>query len=258
MSDPQTIPEATKSIVSSRIAINRAGISNAPRMILTDFETDQIKYSLLKTESGASTIKVREDLVPALRNIKNILNSYDIPLSCNSQNISIDSENISDLARVGLEISLNRNAALTKVKNPDFSDYYVAPHPVIQNKLKLYATVYRPITFLNIKYKPFRKPLYVYDIRETYGIKPPSLVRIFKNLLDISQIFEDYGFINTPPHKDFFSYSDNIKSNWFSFYNPLKINIGYTYKELLSTVYDNNGESIWLSQNRSWDGERFI
>lgn len=257
MSDPQIIPQPQIITNLSKTGINKSGPSNSPRMIISEFDVDELKYSFLKTQSGAKSIRIREDLLSPMREIKVHLNSHHIPLSCHSFNVSVDNDSISDLARVGLEVHLNSYGALTSIKNPDYSDYYVAPDPLIKNKLRVYGCAGRNLDYVNATYKPVKQILDVYDIRETYGKMPPKLIRIYKPLLDITQIFEDYGFISKQPDKDWLLTSDNIKSNWFIFFKPSKINIGYTYKELLSTVYANNGESVWIAEDRKWDGKKF-
>ncbi len=189
------------------------------------------------------------------------LNRFEVPFSCKAYNINIDNKYISDLSRVGLEINLNPYGGLTPESKIDKSDYYIGPdldRPFDRfNKLKVYGYANRILEYLDSKYMPIRQPTSVYNINDTYRKGPPQITKIFKPLIDITKIFEDYGWIQKLPEQDFFQKSDNLKSNWFTFYKPIKINIGSTYREVLSTVYENTNNGIWSLPDRIWDGEKF-
>lgn len=256
--EKQIIPAPIISnLTTNKNTIYDGDVSNTRKMLLVDFDVDKIRYMHLTNQAGAESIKVREDIVKDLNSIKRQLNGYNSPLSCKSFNVSIDNQYISDLARVGLEIMLNPHSAMTETKNPEYSDYYVGPDPINKNKLKVYALAYRDLSFSKTEYAPQKRIIEIFDVRQTYGKYPPKTIKVFKNVFDLTQLFEDRGFIQRQPEPDFFKKSDINKSNWFIFYKPSKINIGYTYKELLSTVYDNNGESIWYATEKKWDGNKF-
>ncbi len=262
MTEEQIIPEAI--ILNNSTSKNTLsdGKSDIAKLRLIDFSVDYAKSIENSLKKGDRKIKIREDLYNNLMNIKSILNLYGIPLSCIAFDISADNQKISHLAKVGLEIHLNENAGLRIGSNLKFDDYYVGPdymHPIADgHKLKVYGYITKkPYTEHNI-YKPINNVIDVYDIRETYRVNKPQIKKIFKPLLDITKIFEDHGFRQPPPESEFILKSDISKSNWNVFYNPNKIKIGNTYKEILSTVYDNKGEYVWLEEDLIWDGDRFI
>lgn len=232
------------------------------RLLLSSFKVDQSTSKVNSTKLGTNSIIVRQDLINDLTSIKNILNSYGIPLSCDFINISIDNDNISDIARLGLEINLNSFSALTTKSDLWNDDYFVGPdfnkpHGV-GYKLKVYAQCRNSNPDKNTRYTQLQHPVDVYDIRSTYSIYPPKIKKLFKPLIDLTQIFGDHGFKQHQPNKQFFYKSDNLESNWFAFYKPFKINIGDTYLQHLSKVYDNNNESIWQNKELKWDGEKFV
>jgi murein DD-endopeptidase MepM/ murein hydrolase activator NlpD len=258
----QPTPVASNQNTSSnKTGKSSSAPTNKPKMLLVNFETDGAKGAATSYKTGAKNIKIREDILTDIKSIKQILNNFDISFTCDALNISLDNNYISHLAKVGLEVHLNPNAALTIDSNYVDDDFYIAPdlnNPIGSNyKLKVYGYVRRKLDYLNNKYKITTEPTDVYDVRESYLKGALRLKRIFKPLIDVTQIFEDYGFIHNTPDIKFFTKSDNLKSNWFIFYKPSKINIGYTYKELLSTVYYDNGESIWNESLIKWDGYKF-
>ncbi len=260
--EQQVIPLAQINKNNTNVfGISNGDIGSSNKLLLVDFSVDPLKYSRVSNQSGAKFTKVREDVVTDLKQIKYYLNRFEIPFSCNSFNVSIDNQHISDLARVGLEIHLNPYGGLTSNSKIGKSDYYIGPdmdQPFGYNhKLKVYGYATRMFEYLDLKYPPVKQATSVYDIFDTFGKSAPQITKIFKPLIDITKIFEDYGWIQKSPEQQFFEKSDNLKSNWFVFYKPHKINIGSTYKEILSSVYDNNNSGIWNLPDRVWDGEKF-
>lgn len=222
-----------------------------------DQSTSKVNYSKL----GARSILIREDIIGDLLSIKNIVNSYGIPFSCIFLDIKLKNEYISDMARLGLEMHLNHESGMTKKSDLHNDDYFVGPDfnkPYGNGyRLKVYAQCRKSNPDKTVKYKQILEPIHVYDIRQTYGHHQPKLKKIFKPVLDLTNIFEDHGFKQPPPDKEFIWRSNNLNSNWYIFYKPNKINIGDTYTEHLSKLYKNNNEPIWLNKNLKWDGEKF-
>ena len=243
---------------SKNNSINNGFVS---KLSLKEFQVDQSTSKVNSTKLGTKSIIIREDIISDLISIKNILNSYGIPLSCEFIDININNFYISDIAKLGLQINLNINSALTTKSDLFNMDYYVGPdyNQPFGNwfRLKVYAKSSKKNYNKSILYKEVQNPVDVYDIRNTFGKYPPKIEKIFKPLLDLTNIFENHGFKQVIPNKEFFLKSDNILSNWYSFYKPNKIKIGDTYIECLSRIYDNNGEPIWNEKNLKWDGEKF-
>lgn len=235
---------------------------NKPRMALVDFPVDQAIGVKFINKIGAKLIKVREDIVPDLLIIKEKLNQYNIPLTCEFIDSKLNSNNISLLAKVGLEINLNINSALTLDNNLETDDYFVGPnysYPVGNGyKLIIYANVRRNLDYYNEAIKPKKEIIEVYDIKNKNLNGSLKTKKILKNIINLTELFENYGFIPVLPKQEFFLTGDILKSNWNIFQKPSKIVLGYSYKELLSTVYINNNEPIWRLPELKWDGNKFI
>lgn len=229
-----------------------------PKMQLMMVETDQSLALSTKSKALQPFIRVREDIVSSLLSIKEILNYYGIPFSCENTNVSISNRDISEFARVGLEIKLNINSALSPDSNFIDDDFYIAPNLETSLGIRIYGQVRRRMPPVYGYISSFTKELDVYDIRETYLKTRPKLVKIYKSFIDVSDLFEQYGFLRVQPEKDFFVKSDNKKSNWNVFYTLPKINNGHSYRDLLSTVYDKDSSPIWYEKDKYWNGEKLI
>ena len=259
---PQSIPKPNPTTAAnSKSGKSSSAPTNRPRMLLVNFETDFSKFNQTDLKMGAKTIKIREDIKPDLNAIKQYINNYDIPFTCEKLDLSLDNKKISHLSRVGLEIRLNQYSGLVTNGDYEYNDYYIGPDYSKPNgnfyKLKVYGNVRRNMPFFD-KYPSFTREIDIYDISSTYLKSAPKIKKIFKPLIDISKIFEDYGFLQEEANSEFFYNSDNLKSNWFIFYKPSKIKVGYSYKELLATVYEDNNETIWKEANLFWNGKKFI
>ncbi len=213
------------------------------------------------SNKGSSKILLREDIMPDVDKVKNILNSFGIPLTCNALDLDLNNKNVSKISKTGLEVNLNYEAGLSVHSNYINDDYYIGPdynRPLGNGYfLKVYGLSRKNPYFNNTGYNILYKELDVYDIRESYMKKIPKIKKIFKPVIDITKIFEDHGFINKKPQKEFIYKSDNLKSNWYIFYKTDKISFGAPFKEVLSIVYDNNGEYIWTEKDTYWDGDDF-
>lgn len=257
-----TLAASTSATPSSNTATTNSPPTNRPKMFIKNFDVDVATGIRRTSNVGAKTIKVREDMLSSLLKIKEKLNQYNISLTCEDQDIRLENKNISLLAKAGLEIKLNRYAGLSEENNLDIDDYFIGPDyskPLGNGyKLIVYGNVKRNIKYFDEIYIPEKKIIEVYDPKSLKAFGPPAIKKIFKNVINITKIFEDQGFVDVLPKQEFFLYSDLSKSNWNIFQKPSKIIVGYTYKELLSTVYYNNGESIWNEPDLVWDGSKFI
>jgi len=258
--EQQSIPIAQVFTVQESNNHSNNGYNNS-LLSITQFQVDRSTSKVNFSKLGAQSIAVREDIVSDLIKIKNILNEYGIPLSCDYIDIKLNNTHISDMARLGLEINLNIDSGMTRKSDLYNDDYFIAPDfnkPYGNGyQLRVYGQCRKSNPDTKATYKQINKPIDVYDIRETYLKDMPRLKKIFKPLIDITKIFEDHGFIQPHPNKQFIYRSDNTNSNWFVFYKPHKIKIGDTYIEHLSKVFKNNNEPIWLNKNLKWDGGKF-
>lgn len=229
---------------------------------LKEMSMDMAKNVTYRYDAGSKTIHLREDISKSLQTAKNIINSLQCMLSCEKINIFLNNNNISDLARVGLEINLNSKAGLHTDSSYINDDYFIGPDygmPIgIGYKLKVYGLCNRIPNINNTKYKIINYPITIYNLKDRGNGQKPSVVNIYKPVIDITQILFDHGFIQKPPEEEFFINSNYIKSNWNVFYNINNLKMGYTYSDLLSSLYDNNGEQIWLEGNKIWNGNKFI
>lgn len=259
--EQQSIPIAQVFISEESNNHANNGYDNS-RLSLVQFQVDKSTSKVNFSKLGTQSIIVREDLVSDLINIKKVLNEYGIPLSCNYIDIKLNNTYISDTARLGLEININSDSGMTRKSDLYNDDYFIAPdfnRPYGNgHRMRVYGQCRKSNPDPKAVYKQINMPIEVYDIRETYLKSEPKLKKIFKPLIDLTKIFEDHGFIQAPPNKEFIYRSDNINSNWFVFYKPNKIKVGDTYIEHLSKVYRNNKEPIWLNKNLKWDGEKFL
>lgn len=262
-SESQSVPAAT-TVNQSRqnMSTNNSTPVNRPRMLLVELDVDQSTGIRINKNVGAKKVKVREDIKPDLLKIKEELNRYNIPMSCDVIDIKLNSTTISLLAKVGLEIRLNVNSALTPNNDLDIDDYFVGPdysQPLGNGyKLIVYGNVKKDSRLYGIKNIQEKQIIDVYDGRVLMNNGAPKIKKILKNVINITKLFEDAGFIPVLPKQEFFLFSDISKSNWNIFQKPSKIVKGYSYKELLSTVYYDNGEPVWKQPNLIWDGNKFV
>jgi len=263
INEKQQIPRSTKGAeANNSIAYSASPPRSRPRLLLTDFAVDFATGVRIDKYLGSNKILVREDTLADLSEIKDILNRYNIALTCNAEDINLINNKITFFSKIGLEINLNKYAGLSLINNLETDDYFVGPdyNYKIGNgyKLNVYGNVKRKINYSDIQYKPEKKIIDVYDGRSLNPNGPPKVKKILKNVINITQIFEDYGFKQVLPKQDFFLFSNIDNSNWFKFQNVKKIKKGDSYKDLLNTVYKNNGEAIWKEKDFIWDGEKFI
>ncbi len=262
-----------KQIIPISSLIKRSSRSNKTTMInpdhlsakkykLIELPMDMARNITYRYDAGSKSIKVREDISRSLQTAKTIINNLQSVLSCEAINVDIKNDNISDLARVGLEINLNSKAGLDKDSSFLNDDYFVGPDyssPIGGGyKLKVYGLCSRIPLANNTNYKIINEPIDIYDIRDRVGKQKPLVTKILKPVIDITKILEEYGFIQKHPHEEFFINSRYDKSNWNVFYNTNNLKAGYTYSYLLSSMYANNGEKIWLDGDKIWNGNKFI
>lgn len=232
------------------------------KLLLTKFMVDESISKVNSTKLGTNSIIIRQDIEKDLLSIKNILNGYGIPFSCEYIDVSINNTHISQMAKLGLEVHLNTNSALTTKSDLWNDDYFVGPdynNPIGNGyMLKVYGQCRNSNPDKNVKYKQLHYPVEVYDIRTTYGKYSPKIKKIFKPIIDLTHIFHDHGFRQYQPNNEFIYKSNNLESLWFAFYKPLKIKLGDTYLQHLSKIYVNNNEPIWQNKELKWNGERFI
>lgn len=259
MLEGQKIP--TYKQISTKNSLDSDKYKILKKIPIIDFKVDKSIGSSYVNDFGADKIKIRQDLYDKLLNIKNIINYFDIPLTCELIVPSLRKEdNISNFGRVGLEIKLNSNSGLNKISNYENDDYYISPYSFINNKkFRIYGNARRKNVFYTGKYQPYKKIYDVYDIRQSYNITNPKIIQIHKYLLDITNIFEDNGFKQNTPNRSFFDKSIVEESFWNTwFYIPNNIKIGDKYELLLETVYDKKIiEQNKLLSDLTWDGYEY-
>ena len=236
--------------------------TSRPKLLLATIETDLANANLRSDKRGAKAVKIREDIYPDVLKIKNILNDFNSKFSCEYIDVKINNKKISDLARVGLEIHLNPHAGLTDSSNIEFDNYFIGPNyrdPVGNGyRLNVYAVSRSFVRVFNSEVSMINEVLDVYDVSQTYLKNKPKIIKIFKPVINLSSLFESFGFMQMQPDQKFFSNSDWKLSNWNKFYKPSKIVKGYSYKQLLETVYINNKDQIWNEKDKFWNGSKFI
>lgn len=259
--EQQETPRAaeTTSQTNNNTAVGGSKPANRPFLLLKKIETDLSNSVTLNNKRGSRYILAREDIYNDLIQIKSILNNFNIPFSCDFLDINLNNENLSTFGRLGLEIRLNNNLAISNTQIiVNKNEFFVGPNyskPVGNGyELNVYGVVNKTFNTTQLKYEFKSEVLDVYNIKNNFG-KPPKIEKILKNYLNITKIFEDYGFVHVLPRQDFFANSSPESSNWNIFYKPSKLIKGLSYKEALGSVYEiKNNTSI---ANLIWDGKRF-
>lgn len=259
--EQQTTPIAAENTSQpiNGTAVGGSKPANRPFLLLKKIETDLANSVTLNNKRGSRYILVREDIYNDLIQIKSILNNFNIPFSCDFLDINLNNENLSTFGRLGLEIRLNNNLAISNTQIiVNKNEFFVGPNyskPVGNGyELNVYGVVNKTFNTTQLKYEFKSEVLEVYNIKNNFG-KPPKIEKILKNYLNITKIFEDYGFVHVLPRQDFFANSSPESSNWNIFYKPSKLTKGLSYKEALGSVYEiKNNTSI---ANLIWDGKRF-
>jgi hypothetical protein len=245
-----------------KVKVTQSPPSTFPKMKILDVPIDYPKGIKSTRKFNAQYIKAREDIAKDIIQIKEILNTYGIPLLCDFIDTRLDNKKISSLGRVGLQINLNPYAALTVDSNIETDDYFIGPDYTRRVPggygLKIYGNCKKVIDLNEIKYKPTKQVIDIYSIKNTYKLDKPEIIKIDRHVIDITQILKDFGFVASDPRLFFFKNSDPLLANWHIFTKPIKIVKGYSYKELLLTVYDRDKSSVWNEPDKFWDGKRFI
>lgn len=232
--------------------------NNNEKYSIFDFKVDQPVYNTYAGYKSAESIKIRQDIASDLYAIKNHLNIFGVPLSCHIVIPNLNYSNISDFARVGLEVKLFSEISLQKNSSYENDDYFIGPQNLNYTKrLNVYGLTRKDSDMEEVKYFPKKDIYNIYEIKHTYGTNKPRIKRIYKSLLNITKIFYDYGFSQPEPEEDFFEKSIPEKSNWNIFIKNINLKIGTPYKQLLETVYERNNNKIWLEPDKYWDGEKF-
>lgn len=253
---PASTPPATTTGSSASKPTNR------PKLFLKKFSTDLASSTTLSSKRGDQYILVREDIFEDLIKIKEIFNNFSIPFSCNFIDVNLRNPNISQMAKLGLEIRLNKNLALSREnlligKN----EFYVGPDyskPFGNGyRFKVYAVTKKLLNKTNIPYEFKTEIVDLYSIKDTFLKEKPKIEKNLISYLDVTKIFQDYGFKQAEPRQEFFLNSNFESSNWNVFYKPSKIIDGISYKECLQTIYDLTNEPILNSKEAFWDGKRF-
>jgi hypothetical protein len=235
------VAASSEPVLYSSAGFNRSKPVNRPKLLLIDFPVDLSPSVRNYNQRGSNKIKIREDIRPDLIKIKNILNKYNVPLCCERIEVSLNNK-ISLMAKLGLEIKLNPYSAV--INNFLDNDYFIGPDynvPIGQKfGIKIYGNVKRSIAYFEEKYAVKKELIDVYEPNS-------NIKKIFLSYIDITQIFNDFGFIQTNASID----------NWFIFSKPNKLIDGLSYKEALYAVYENNGENIWNLPTIKWNGRSF-
>jgi murein DD-endopeptidase MepM/ murein hydrolase activator NlpD len=228
-----------------------------PKLKFVEFGVDFAESADEVYKMGANSISVREDIYDDLASIKDILNGYGIPFSCERIDTSLDS-NRSLMSKLGLEINLNQRMTLWPGLNPNAYDFYVGPDKNRPGFCRIYGKCKRNIQLLNAKYTPQKGLTEIYNIANTYKVGPPLIEKTEALLLDVTKIFEDHGFLPVEQGINFIKFSQHDESNWYRFYKPSRLVKGSTLFEALETIYDRDNKQIWYNKNYIWDGKRFV
>ena len=230
-------------------------------LLLKEVNCDSAISVPTKKDQGSAKILLRSDIIPYYYNAKNIINSLESILSCEYIDININN-NISKIAKLGLQFNMNLVAGITPLSNYRDDDYYIGPDYSkkygMGYRLKVYGFCKRFPLQNNTNYKIINEVIDVYDIRDTYLYTKPKIKKIYKPVIDITQILEDNGFKQEIPDNDFFIKSNYFKSNWNVFYNINKIKPGDLYKDLLKYIYGENNVESSKYGNLMWNGSKFI
>lgn len=249
-------------IIKNKIINKKQNISNDQninKISIIDFDVDLSEYSSNRGEFGSSKIKIRKDILEKLKSIKNILNNYGIPLTCDLVTPNLNNSDLSVFAQTGLEIRINFYSALNPSNILENNDFFVDNYSSLRDdKLRIYGNCRKKYLFSIDTYQPVKKIYNVYGIVKEDKNFFLKKVKIYKTLLDITKIFEDFGFRHLPPDPNFFKENNVKKSNWNIFqYIPSTLIVGSTEKDLLKTVYYESDNNIWLGPEKYWDGEKF-
>ncbi len=250
--DPTPQPLTTKSPPAS-----------FPKLKITDFTSDLSVYNKNQLEQGNINIKIREDIRYDLLNVKKILNNFGVPLAMEYFDFNLNADT-SHMSKIGLEIHLNHFSSLNPKNNPKFfNDYYISPiktRKIYNNGyfFDVYAKIRSsPSTFEGIT--PEFKEIEYYDISNTYKKEIPKIIVEKDYYINITKIFEKYGFFPVDPGYDFFKYSLWENSNWWIFQSYNGLEIGNTLEQSLEKVHIRDNNSIWHNtSNIVWNGKRFV
>ena len=244
------------------VLITSSPLATFPKLKILDFACDLSVNNPLPSQQGVVNIKIREDLRSDLLNIKDILNYFGIPLTLEYFDFSLDTKE-SYLAKLGLQVNLNRYSSLNVKNNSKFNDYYISP---IKNK-KIYNNgnyfnVYGKVKSDSKTYKGINAELIeldYYDITNTYNLREPDLKTEKNYYINITNLFYNNGFYPVEPKYGFFKYSKPEDSNWWIFQNYNRLNINTTLEQNLQLIYNKDNNPLWNNSSKIlWNGKRFV
>jgi murein DD-endopeptidase MepM/ murein hydrolase activator NlpD len=254
-----SVPKASTDIPKTTSGKIGSPLTNKPKMLLVNFQTD-FATTERELSNGAKFIKIREDLSGDLAQIKKTLNNYGVPLSCNFIDVKLSNNLISYFARVGLEIHLNDNCALSADKPLDKQQYILVPdasRPLgLGYEFNVYARISREVRDTAITFEPESGIFDAYS--PIANNKPPALQKVYGSYLNVTKLFNQYGFEFVKPNNQFFSLGIPSKSNWNIIRKKQCLDIGSTYEQLLLTVYDRTSDPIWNHSLVKWNGNGFV
>ena len=235
--------------------------STKPRMSFLKYNPDFALYNKQQNEIGSNVVVLREDVKQKIDAIKEILNYYGVALSMNYVDNSLDNPNTSAYAKLGLEVNLNKFAALNPNNNLNFNDYHItfnndnSMHPT----LNVWAKVSNNFEESFKDKKPEKMVLEVLDISNSFKNKTkPETKKINGYFINLSKLFNENGFYHVNAGVDFYKYSDYTKSNWWIFYSHEKLYKNAPYVELLESLYELSESEKILANNIVWNGKDFV
>lgn len=234
-----------------------------PKLKLLRFKTDFSTGARTLLGRGSPDVLLREDVNEQLLKIKKTLNKFNVNLTLDSRPISLDLPNSNILEISGLQITLNEHSGLHPDGNTMTDTYLVSflnkNGVKVFNNLNIWAKI--NVGFEEFEgLKAYKGKLSALNIRDTYKKKiKPLEIEMYGSFINISELFSMYGFMNTPPGYQFTRNSDYKFSNWNKFYYIKTLDKGITTaREVLETVYYNDGESVWNETDKIWNGESFV
>jgi len=246
-----------------------------PQMKILPVPADRALFGYRKGKYGNREIKVREDLVGPLQNIKKHLNELGTVLVSvgGVRPFSITPKPgggaiATSLHYTALALDLWPKIGCNQAGNPERDQYVVQIDPGDKSatpKFIVWSRSNKPDAVSegpNGVYRCEKKRIPALDVRGRVGRGPPGITQVQGYFVNLTQIFMDYGFKRISGRRGFYTKSrEELSEYWHFEFIPDDLQPGVTYGETLEKIYKppTRGKDglPWDHRRKVWTGSSF-
>lgn len=246
------------------------GINSKPKARLIPLQMDVARTGFSKGQ-GFPVIQVREDIAQGFAEARRILNALGAVLvsagSLRPLNADVTSGRVAtSFHYTALAVDLWTQAGCYPDGNPNTDEYVIeydrnnpgsnGPKFIVwaRSNLAVGTSIQSDVGTFQVE----SKKLNALDVRRTTNKAPPEETKVEGNFVNLTSIMEANGFIRISGHKEFYTKSKPLTSEWWHFQaQPGLVPNQTTFKQVLDVVYDDHGEEPYKYGSYVWNGSFF-